>query len=42
VDVWRPPVPTVDQPMMRLSLGDALDGLDVLPGFTCALDELFT
>jgi Uma2 family endonuclease len=41
VDVWRPPVPTVDQPMMRLRLGAALDGLDVLPGFIYALDELF-
>jgi Uma2 family endonuclease len=41
VDVWRPPVPTVDQPMVRLGIGDVLDGLDMLPGFTYALDELF-
>ena len=38
VDVWRPD--TV-QPVARLGIGDALDGLDVLPGFTYPLARLF-
>jgi hypothetical protein len=40
-DVWRPPVPTLDQPTLRLRLGDVLHGLDVLPGFSYALADLF-
>jgi Uma2 family endonuclease len=31
VDVWRP---GSDKPIATLGLGDSLDGLDVLPGFT--------
>jgi Uma2 family endonuclease len=36
VDVWRP-----GQATTTLKLGDNLDGLDVLPGFTYSLAELF-
>ena len=39
VDVWRPISPQA--PIAILSLGDILDGLDVLPGFTCPLADLF-
>ncbi|MGH2517006.1 MAG: Uma2 family endonuclease, partial [Ktedonobacterales bacterium] len=38
VDVWRT---GADQPIATLKLGDALDGLDVLPGFSYALSDLF-
>lgn len=38
VDVWRP---GADEPVATLNMGDALDGLDVLPGFTYALSDLF-
>lgn len=38
VDVWQP---GSDQPVATLNLGDALDGLDVLPGFSYPLAELF-
>ena len=38
VDVWRP---DAVQPLARLGIGDALDGLDVLPGFTYPLARLF-
>ncbi|HEV7129951.1 MAG TPA: hypothetical protein VGN32_21140 [Ktedonobacterales bacterium] len=34
--------PALDHgPVTMLSLGDALDGLDVLPGFSFALADLF-
>lgn len=36
VDVW-----TSDSPMSTLSPRDSLDGLDILPGFTLALVDLF-
>ena len=36
VDVHREGVPVA-----ALSENDALDGMDVLPGFTCAVDEIF-
>ncbi|HUY78785.1 MAG TPA: Uma2 family endonuclease [Ktedonobacterales bacterium] len=36
VDVWTP-----DSPMSTLHLSERLDGLDVLPGFTLALADLF-
>lgn len=39
VDVWRP---GADQPVATLNLGEQLDGLDVLPGFTYPLSRLFT
>ena len=39
VDVWRPG--DVGQPSATLGSGDALDGLDVLPGFTYPLARLF-
>ncbi len=38
VDVWRP---GSDQPTATLNIGDQLDGLDVLPGFTYPLARLF-
>jgi Uma2 family endonuclease len=38
-DVWRPGADR--QPEAKLSLGDALDGLDVLPGFAYPLERLF-
>jgi Uma2 family endonuclease len=38
VDVWRP---GSDAPIATLSEADTLDGLDVLPGFTCPIAELF-
>lgn len=38
VDVWRP---GSDAPVSTLSMGGALDGLDVLPGFSYPLAELF-
>jgi Uma2 family endonuclease len=37
-DVWRP---GSDQPVATLSIGDSLDGEDVLPGFTLPLAQLF-
>lgn len=39
VDVWQP---GSDQPVATLNISDALDGIDVLPGFTYALVELFS
>jgi Uma2 family endonuclease len=39
VDVWQPAV--TSHPTVTLCLSDALDGLDVLPGFTYPLAELF-
>jgi hypothetical protein len=41
VDVWLPPVPTADRPAAQLGLGDVLDGLQVLPGFTYPVADLF-
>lgn len=38
VDVWRP---GADAPVKTLSVDDALDGLDVLPGFTYFVARLF-
>lgn len=38
VDVWRP---GTDAPVATLGIGDALDGLDVLPGFTYPVADLF-
>lgn len=38
VDVWQP---GSAQPVATLNLGDTLDGVDVLPGFTYALTDLF-
>jgi hypothetical protein len=37
VDVWTPG----QEVPMTLSVGDTLDGADVLPGFTYALADLF-
>lgn len=39
VDIWRP---GSDQPIATLTVGDILDGLDVLPGFTYPLADLFS
>jgi Uma2 family endonuclease len=39
VDVWRPE--GTSQPTLTLGRSDALDGLDVLPGFTYPLADLF-
>ncbi len=36
VDVWTP-----DTPMQTIGPGGVLDGQDVIPGFTLALDDLF-
>jgi len=38
VDVWRP---GSDAPVATLSVGDALDGMDVVPGFRYPLADLF-
>jgi Uma2 family endonuclease len=38
VDVWRP---GSDAPVSTLAIGDALDGQDVVPGFSYPLAELF-
>ncbi len=38
VDVW---LPTSDRPETTLRLEDSLDGLDVVPGFTCPLTRIF-
>lgn len=38
VDVWRP---GSDAPITTLSASDTLDGLDVLPGFTLRIADLF-
>ena len=38
VDIWRP---GSDQAGAVLGVGDTLDGLDVLPGFTCPVADLF-
>jgi Uma2 family endonuclease len=41
VDVWRPDSAGAAQLTVTLKRGAALDGLDVLPGFTLPLTELF-
>lgn len=41
VDVWRPDASGAPHPTATLKRGDALDGLDVLPGFSYPLAELF-
>jgi Uma2 family endonuclease len=41
VDVWQSDAAGVPQLMTTLKRGDALDGLDVLPGFTYPLADLF-
>lgn len=38
VDVWRP---GAQQPIATLGVGDALDGLEVVPGFTFPVADLF-
>jgi len=38
VDVWRPGSP--DAPVATLGVAESLDGLDVVPGFTCAIADL--
>jgi Uma2 family endonuclease len=38
VDVWRP---DAEKPATTLGINDALDGLDVLPGFSCPVARLF-
>ena len=38
IDVWRP---EYDTPVDTLALNEALDGLDVLPGFSYPLSKLF-
>jgi hypothetical protein len=38
VDVWRQ---GTDGPIATLGMGDALDGLDVLPGLTYPVADLF-
>ncbi len=38
VDVW---LPTSARPETTLSIEDTLDGLDVIPGFTCPLTRIF-
>ena len=41
VDVWRPDTAGAPQLAATLKQGEALDGLDVLPGFAYPLAELF-
>lgn len=38
VDVWRPDSPQTS--VVTLGISDSLDGLDVLPGFTCPVADL--
>lgn len=39
IDVWRPTSPTA--PVFILGMADQLDGLDVIPGFTCPISAIF-
>ncbi len=39
VDVWRP---GTQRPIATLGVGDALDGLEVVPGFTFPVADLFS
>jgi Uma2 family endonuclease len=41
VDVWRPDATGAPQLVATLKRGDALDGLNVLPGFTYPMVDLF-
>jgi Uma2 family endonuclease len=41
VDIWRPDAAGEPRLVASLKAGDALDGLDVLPGFTYPLADLF-
>lgn len=41
VDVWRPDAAGAPHMLATLGPGDALEGLDVLPGFTYPLADLF-
>lgn len=41
VDVWQPDTQGTAQQMATLGPGDALDGLNVLPGFTYPVADLF-
>jgi Uma2 family endonuclease len=41
VDVWLPPIPIAGQPATQLGPGDMLDGLNVIPGFTAPVSDLF-
>jgi hypothetical protein len=41
VDEWRPGATGTPQLVATLGAGDALDGQDVLPGFTYPLADLF-
>jgi Uma2 family endonuclease len=41
VDVWQLDAQGAAQLVATLQLGDALDGLDVLPGFSYPLSDLF-
>ena len=41
VDVWQPDATGAPHMVATLAPGDALDGLDVLPGFTYPLADLF-
>ncbi len=39
IEVWRPASPS--SPTQTLQLADTLDGLDVVPGFTCPVRAIF-
>ncbi len=39
IDVWRPASPA--QPVVTLQSADTLDGVDVVPGFTCPIRDIF-
>jgi Uma2 family endonuclease len=39
IDVWRSSAP--EAPVATLSATDTLDGLDVIPGFTCSVQPIF-
>jgi len=39
IDVWRPA--NLNAPTITLNVADALDGLDVIPGFTCPTQAIF-
>ena len=41
VDVWCPSAPGAEQPVVTPRIGEALAGLDVLPGFVYPLTRLF-
>jgi len=39
IEVWRPSSPL--QPLVKLGQQDTLDGLDVVPGFQCLVQDIF-